>query len=42
VEWVIALVYTLYVWSFAIDFIPAVGMKHYGSQETEVEMGTAM
>jgi len=47
VEWVIALVYTFYVWSFAIDFIPAVRTKkHWGwgnsSRETEVEMGTAM
>jgi len=47
VEWVVALVYTFYVWSFAIDFVPAVRTKKHwgwgnGSRETEVEMGTAM
>jgi hypothetical protein len=42
-EWVIALIYTFYVWSFAIDFIPAVKMKGgFKSRETEVEMATAM
>lgn len=48
VEWVIALIYAFYVWSFAIDFIPAVvykdgfGNTKFQSQETEVEMATAM
>ena len=42
VEWTIALIYTFYVWSFAIDFIPAVRTKHFGSEETEVEMASAM
>ncbi|KAG0651286.1 Suppressor of four kinase 1 [Hyphodiscus hymeniophilus] len=47
VEWVIAFVYTFYVWSFFIDFIPAVIYKDgfgnkYESRETEVEMATAM
>ena len=43
-EWVIALIYTFYVWSFAIDFIPAVTMKNIGFQrkEMEVEMAIAM
>jgi hypothetical protein len=46
-EWVIALIYTFYVWSFAIDFIPAVIYKDgfgnkFESRETEVEMATAM
>lgn len=42
-EWVIALIYAFYVWSFAIDFIPAVTMKNgFESRETEVEMATAM
>jgi formate hydrogenlyase subunit 4 len=42
-EWVVALVYTFYVWSFAIDFIPAVTMKNgFKSQETEIEVATAM
>jgi hypothetical protein len=42
VEWVISFIYTFYVWSFAIDFIPAVRTKHYASKMTEVEMATAM
>ena len=41
-EWVIALIYAFFVWSFAIDFIPAVRMRHYASTETEVEMAIAM
>jgi len=39
-EWVISLIYTFYVWSFAIDFIPAVKTKHGESKETELEMAT--
>ncbi|TKA76411.1 hypothetical protein B0A49_05398 [Cryomyces minteri] len=41
-EWVIALVFTFYVLSFFVDFIPAVHTKHYTSRQTaaEVEMGT--
>jgi len=47
VEWIIALIYTFYVWSFAIDFLPAVTHKDgfgnkFESRETEVEMATAM
>lgn len=47
VEWTISLIYTFYVWSFAIDFIPAVVYKDgfgnkFESGETEVEMATAM
>jgi hypothetical protein len=42
VEWTIALVYTFYVWSFAIDFVPAVRTAHYRSKETELEVGSAM
>jgi hypothetical protein len=30
------------VWSFAIDFIPAVRTRHYASKETELEMATTM
>lgn len=37
-EWVIALIYTFYVWSFCIDFIPAVRTKHYASKATSIEM----
>ncbi|KAF2405523.1 hypothetical protein EJ06DRAFT_468438 [Trichodelitschia bisporula] len=33
-EWVIALVYTFYVLSFFVDFIPAVRTKHHQSVET--------
>jgi len=42
VEWVISLVYSFYVWSFAIDFIPAVRTKHYASKEAKLEMAAAM
>ncbi|KAL2351351.1 Frag1/DRAM/Sfk1 family-domain-containing protein [Cryomyces antarcticus] len=40
-EWVIALVFTFYVLSFFVDFIPAVHTKHHTSRQTaaEVEMG---
>lgn len=41
-EWIIALIYAFFVWSFAVDFLPAVRTKHYASKETEVEMGMAM
>ncbi|KAF7890191.1 hypothetical protein EAF00_008506 [Botryotinia globosa] len=41
-EWIIALIYTFYVWSFAIDFIPAIRTKHYQSKDTEAEMAMAM
>ncbi|KAK7536662.1 putative FK506 suppressor Sfk1 [Phyllosticta citricarpa] len=37
-EWVIALIFTFYVWSFFVDFIPAVRTKHHQSRETTVEM----
>jgi len=40
-EWVVALIYAFYVWSFALDFIPAVKTKHHESQETELEAATA-
>jgi hypothetical protein len=40
-EWVVALIYAFYVWSFALDFIPAVKTKHFESQETELEAATA-
>ncbi|RAL58967.1 hypothetical protein DID88_009258 [Monilinia fructigena] len=41
-EWVIAFIYTFYVWSFAIDFIPAIRTKNYESGDTEVEVAMAM
>jgi hypothetical protein len=41
-EWVVALIYTFYVWSFAIDFIPAARTRHYASKETELETATTM
>lgn len=37
-EWIISLIYTFYVWSFFVDFIPAVRTKHHQSRETAVEM----
>jgi len=37
-EWVIALVFTFYVLSFFMDFIPAVRTKHHQSHETEEQM----
>lgn len=43
VEWVIALIYTFYVWSFAIDFIPAVTHKNgFESGGVGVGVATAM
>lgn len=33
-EWIIALIYFFYVFSFFIDFIPAVHTKHHQSKET--------
>ncbi|KAI6709004.1 hypothetical protein JHW43_008460 [Diplocarpon mali] len=41
-EWVIALIYTFYIWSYAIDFVPAVRAKHYGSQVTAIDMAEGM
>lgn len=41
-EWVISFIYTFYVWSYAIDFIPAVRTKHYASKETEIDMAEGM
>jgi hypothetical protein len=41
-EWIIALIYTFYVWSFAIDFIPAVRTKHHKGGDPEVEVAMAM
>jgi uncharacterized membrane protein len=40
-EWVIALVFTFYVLSFFVDFIPAVRTKHHQSRTTAEEMATA-
>ncbi|QDS72721.1 hypothetical protein FKW77_003683 [Venturia effusa] len=37
-EWVIALIYTFFVLSFFLDFIPAVRTKHHQSRETEDQM----
>jgi len=43
-EWVVALIFTFYVWSFAIDFIPATKTGHgrgtFKPQETELEAAT--
>jgi len=39
-EWVVALVYTFYVLSFFMDFIPAVRTKGQQSHETEEQMAT--
>jgi hypothetical protein len=41
-KWVIALIYAVYIWSFAINFILVVRTRHYASTETEVEMAIAM
>lgn len=32
IEWVIALVFIFYVWSFTIDFLPAVRTRHQGDR----------
>ncbi|KAH7418018.1 Frag1/DRAM/Sfk1 family-domain-containing protein [Cadophora sp. MPI-SDFR-AT-0126] len=41
-EWVISFIYTFYVWSYAIDFIPAIRTQHYASKETEIDMAESM
>jgi len=41
IEWVIALVFTFYVFSFFMDFLPAVRGKHHQSSETELDVATA-
>lgn len=38
IEWIIALIYAFYVWSFAIDFVPALRTKHHHSKETSIGM----
>lgn len=42
VEWTISLIFTFYMWSFAIDFIPAVRVAHYRDKEAETKTGPAM
>lgn len=42
IEWVISLIFTFYVWSFAIDFIPAVRVAHYRNKGNDTEMGSPM
>ncbi|QSZ31860.1 hypothetical protein DSL72_001429 [Monilinia vaccinii-corymbosi] len=43
-EWIIALVYTFYVWSFAIDFLPAIRTKRFesGDGDADLEGGMAI
>ncbi|PBP17936.1 hypothetical protein BUE80_DR011320 [Diplocarpon rosae] len=41
-EWVIAFIYAFYIWSYAIDFIPAIRTKHYASKETAIDMAEGM
>ncbi|PBP22538.1 hypothetical protein BUE80_DR006486 [Diplocarpon rosae] len=40
--WVIAFIYALYIWSYAIDFIPAIRTRHYASKETAIDMAQGM
>ncbi|KAF2757094.1 hypothetical protein EJ05DRAFT_477320 [Pseudovirgaria hyperparasitica] len=37
-EWIIALIYTFYVLSFFLDFLPAIKTKHHESEETTIGM----
>lgn len=37
-EWVLALVFTFYVFSFFLDLLPAVRTKNHYSEETVTEM----
>jgi hypothetical protein len=37
-EWIVAFVYCLYVFSFFIDFLPATRSKHHQSKQTEMQM----
>ncbi|KAI9053606.1 hypothetical protein LZ554_002560 [Drepanopeziza brunnea f. sp. 'monogermtubi'] len=41
-EWIVSFIYTFYVWSYAIDFIPAVRTEHYASKETAVAMAESL
>ncbi|TVY55032.1 Protein sfk1 [Lachnellula suecica] len=38
-EWTVSLIYTLYVWSFALDFWPAFSNSQVVKENGEVEMG---
>lgn len=40
-EWIVAFIFTFYVLSFAIDFLPALRTKHHHSRETELDMAEA-
>ena len=40
-EWVIALIFTFYVLSYFVDFLPALQTKHHRSTEDQVEMAQA-
>ncbi|KAF1815510.1 hypothetical protein P152DRAFT_390820 [Eremomyces bilateralis CBS 781.70] len=40
-EWVIALIFTFYLLSFFVDFIPAMHTKHHQSRETSIAMAEA-
>lgn len=37
-EWIVAFIYCFYVFSFFIDFLPALRTKHHQSKQTEVQM----
>lgn len=38
-EWVVALIFTFYVFTFFIDLLPAVRTKHHSSSAPQLEMG---
>jgi hypothetical protein len=42
VEWVIAFIYAFFVWSFAIDFLPATRKRQYTSKDAKAELGMTM
>lgn len=37
-EWILALIFTFYIFSFFLDLLPAVRTKHHYSEETVTEM----
>lgn len=37
-EWTVAFIFTFYILSYAIDFLPAIQTKHHHSQETNLDM----
>jgi len=39
-EWLVSLIYTFYVWSFALDFLPAISNSQVKNEDGTYETGT--